>query len=67
MPRPTLTKLTKTTKYRAVCEENDFHGDWRDTRKEAIDDGLGHTNEPGKSEHVVHIIREEIETLLLNR
>jgi len=34
--------FTSITQYKAICVEKDFRGEWRSTKKEAIQDALAH-------------------------
>lgn len=45
----------KGTKYRAVCEEGDFKGDWKNTYEEALADANQHM-----ISHVDHIAYVEL-------
>lgn len=43
----------KGTKYRAVCEEGDFKGDWKNTYEEALAEANQHIME--NDTHIVYV------------
>ena len=56
MAKAKILHETKTQRFRAVCEDGDFKGKWRETRKEAINDAEIH-----QAEQKTHTIQIEFE------
>lgn len=46
-------------RYRAICENDNFKGLWRLTRKEAHVDARTHREKPGNQNHFLRIITEQ--------
>ena len=45
--------------HRALCEEDNFKGPWRDTVDAAKKDARTHRSEPGNRDHVIRIITQQ--------
>ena len=56
-----------TLRHRAVCDNGDFRGQWRDRENDAEDDAEAHSEKPGKGDHIVRIITEQTLTKLFEK
>lgn len=48
-----------TIKHRAICEDDNFKGSWRDTIDAAKADAANHRSQPGNTNHVIKIITQQ--------
>jgi len=55
--------FTSVLKFQAVCKKNDFSGEWRLTKKEAILDALEHQG--SNKSHKVEILVENMQQFTL--
>jgi hypothetical protein len=50
-------------KYRAVCEDDNFKGTWRDNIETAKADARSHRSQAGNQNHVIRIVAQQTLTM----
>ena len=48
-----------SVKYRAVCEDDSYKGEWRSNVDEAYADASNHRKIPGNENHVIDIVAKQ--------
>lgn len=51
-------------KYRAVCDDDDFRGQWRDSVESAKVDAKNHRSQAGNQNHVIRIVAQQTLTMI---